>query len=361
MVPPELSSEQRGGSEPERLVSKEDGLYWQGAEEFVTLDQTEERRPAPGFMREGLEFPGHNVEVLVRGQFGFVVASEEGSFFVLPSEEPDWLVRPRVDRAISVMEKEGFFQRDSGFDGLSIGGCMRSGKTTYLCKLTERAFELGKSCLFLRPGRSRLADKHEALLKKGEDLIEFVPLESVDDIIPAVESNPADLVLLDETGLLIFASSETYQTIEDKAEAITGTAEKIVGQGRKIAVAFLERFATGEEWPPTGKLLTLARQSPLFKYVRTHAQCLCGAPAEVQELTEIFWWEGSFSNGATCQVRPLVPIDQKREAIENFYGPACSHCHHLIHGNLAAKRWTALDFSGTRDFAYLDLFSPNDT
>lgn len=332
-------------------------LIWREVN-FQTLDPQILEKPPPYFMKEGVEFPGKEVDVAVKGQFGLLIRDKEGgSYFVTSTKEPNWVVRPGIERLVNVViNKERFLEEDGFYDGLIAGGCMRGGKTTFLRGITNQAAELERKVLFIRPKRARKADKHQELMAGYPGLISFEDIRSVDEVMGVVERHKPNLVVWDEMNLLIFAPSRLFSSQGEKAEAMVRMVETIVKNGKKFAGALLDRFATGEAFPPIEGVLTLQRANPRIEYFRLYAQCLCGAVAEVQALTELWCWQGKFTNGGECLVRPLVPIDQEREAIENFYGPLCSRCHHLIHGELAPQKWARLDFSRTRDFTALDLF-----
>jgi len=315
-------------------------------------------KPPPSFMKEGLAFPGDNVEMVVKGTHGFLVKDEGGvGYIVAPTKELDWIVRPQVDRMVRVIfTQERFLEEDSFYDGLFVAGCMSGGKTTFLREAASQAAEIERSVLFIRPKRARKVDKHQELMDRYPGLISFEDVESIDEVMSAINRHNPYLVIWDEMNLLIFAPSRVRFSQEEKAEAIMTATEAVVKNGRKFAGALLNRYATGEAFPPINGVIALEKSNPRIELFKMHAQCLCGATAEVQALTELYCWQGRFSNGGECLVRPLVPIDEEREAIENFYGPLCPRCHHLIHGELAPGKWAILDFSTARDFTTVDLF-----
>lgn len=354
MAIPEFSPEQRGNLEP--TLGRD--LVWSGKGEFKTLDPKISKLSPPSFMKESLEFPGREVEMVVKGQFGLLIRDKEGVGYIITSvREPDWTVRPRIDQLVDVVvNQEDFLEEGAAYDRLFVAGCMRGGKTSFLRELASKAAEAEKKVLFIRPKRARKADRHQELLEKYPGLIIFEDIKSVDEVMNVVDRHSPDLIEWDEMNLLIFAPSRRFSLQEEKAAVIVKAAETMIKNGRKFAGALLDRFATGEAFPPINGVLTLQRSNPRVELFRMYAQCLCGAVAEVQALTEVWWWEGGFANGGECLVRPLVPIDEEREAIENFYGPLCSRCHFMIHGELASKKWANLDFSRTRDFTSLDLF-----
>lgn len=332
-------------------------LVWSGEIEFKTLDPKTEEISSPPFMKEGLKFPGEEAEV-VKGQFGLLIKDNQGKgYIVIPNKEPDWTVRPGIERLVDVVvNQERFLEKDTIYDGLIAGGCMRAGKTSFLRGLVSETAELEKRVLFIRPKRARKADKHQELMAKYPGLIKFEDIKSVDEVMYVVDAHQPHLVVWDEMNLLIFAPSRVFDSPQAKADAIVKAVETMIKNGKKFAGALLDRFATGEAFPPIEGILALQKTNPRIEYFRLYAQCLCGAVAEVQALTELWWWEGKFVNGGECLVRPLVPIDEEREAIENFYGPLCSRCHHLIHGEPALKKWARLDFTRTRDFTSLEMF-----
>lgn len=337
----------------ERVDGNNKDLFWSGVK-FECLDPSITPKEPPEFMEEGLRFPG-NTDVVVEGQFGLFVRGKDGVYLVAPVREPNWMVRPRVDRLLGTVLREDFFENDGQERGILVGGCMRAGKSEFLQALGEKAVELGCKIAFVRPERARAKDKHQQLLDQYPHMVELVSVKSIDEVVDRVGDSEADVVLWDEMNLLIFGPSRTFNSLQQKAEAIIRATQVIVGRGRKFVGAFLERYATGEAFPPVEEALALQRFDRRFDYVRMHAQCLCGAVAETQALTELWWWRGSFNNGGDCLVRPLVPIDQEREAIENFYAPVCSRCHNSAHGGLATSKWTPLNLSGTRSFITLDL------
>jgi len=333
-------------------------LYWSGQIEFRTLDPEMSAKPPPFFMKEGSAFPGDDVEIVVKGTHGSLIRDKnrEG-YIVAPTKELDWIVRPRIDRMVKVVfAKEHFLTKDAFYDALVLAASMSGGKSTFLRETAEQGAEQGMMVLLIRPRRARKVDRHKELLGKYPDLIIFEDIESIDEVMKVINRHNPDLVVWDEMNLLIFAPSKTHTTPEEKAKAIVEATEAIVESGKKFAGALLHRYATGEAFPPINEIIALEKKNPRIELFKMNAQCLCGANAEVQAMTEVWCWQGEFVDGGKCLVRPLVPIDEEREAIENFYAPLCPRCHHLIHGELAPRKWAVLDFSTARDFTTVDLF-----
>ncbi len=327
-------------------------LTWSGQIKFMTSNREMSVIPPPSFMKEGLGFPGE-VELVVDGQFGMLIRDKNGAGYIVTStEEPNWIARPGAERVIdAVTEQEHFFDNEAEYDGIIVAGCMRSAKTVFLKKLSAVAARLGRKVLFVRPERARKGDGLDVLLDEHPDLIRLEGIEGVDRIMGVVNSSNADLVVLDEMNLLMFGRSLHFVTKEQKAEAVAKAIEQIIKGGRKFAGALLNRYATGEAFPPINEILNLQIANSRIELVKMHAQCLCGASAEVQAMTELYYWQGEFVNGDMRKVRPLVPIIGPMEAVDNFYGPLCFRCHHRIHGKLAEERWAELDFSRSRDFS----------
>ena len=348
----ELPPEQRGV--PDRRLGD---LVWTGEPEFHFLGKEHRVIPAPVFMKEGLSLQGGEAEIVVGGAYGLLVRDNQGSsYFILPKKEIDWTVRPQVEIARAMIVGEGFLERNSGFDGLFAAGGMRGGKTKLLESLGYEAVRQEKTILFIRPKRAREKDGHQELIYNYPSLVNLVEVESVDEVMALAESPGVDLVIWDEMNLLIFAPSEKLDTQEEKTKAIAEAIETIIDKGSKFAGALLHRYATGQAFPPIEEVLELRERNPRTEIIGMHAQCICGAVADVQAMTEIYWWEGEFNTSKRCLVRPLVPIDEKREAIENFYGPLCERCHREIHGELTVPRWDELDLSNIRNFVSMDLF-----
>ncbi len=335
-------------------------LTWSGQiefREFRTRDREMSVMPPPSFMKEGLDFPG-NVEVVVSGQFGLLIRDEEEKGYIVTStKKPDWVVRPQVGKLVDVVfNREHFLKEDALYNGLIAAGCMSGGKSTLLREIADQAVQSRNRVLLIRPSNAREIDIHQELIDKHPRLISFQSIDSVDEIMVAVNSHNPDLVVLDEMNLLVYADSPRFETREKRAIAIAEAIKEMVENGIKFAGALLDRYATGRAFPPINEVITLQKSHRRIEIFRMHAQCLCGAVAEVQAMTELWSWLGGFTNGSECLVRPLVPIDEERKAVENFYGPLCSHCHHRIHGEQAGERWDVIDFSTARSFTTLDLF-----
>jgi len=330
-------------------------LHWSGSIRFESFDPKIKEKPLPSFMEEEAPFPGPAAEV-VDGEFGHIIMDEQGvNYYLAPDRELGWQTRPRVEAMVKlVVERHGFLEGDADYKALYAGGGMRGGKSIFLAGLGYEAAKRGLKVIHLRPAKARKADRHQSLIEAFPDSVELIEVEDIAQAIEVVRKCNVDLLIQDEINLITFGKSKALPYLYQRERAAVTIPEIAIARGIKYAGGLIERFATGEAFPPILEVLRAQRENREIEYFTMYPQCLCGAGAETQALTELYYWKGMLSDGEEYVVRPLVPIDQERVAVENVYIPVCSHCHVEIHGERAYRKWAVINYAGVRNYTHLD-------
>jgi len=288
------------------------------------------------------------------------------------------------DAADSTRSIFSFFRETGG--AVLLAGAMRSGKSAVFNQTVIRTvnfnLETGNSApLPVVVGRAKKGRQVDVMAELQKNIGSFAsfnfqiegPLDFLYFVEQQLEGRRGKLRLaaLEEVGILLFSREEYLAKVLENIDFYLGRAglpdqlkesfekalqksdpaqcfgeefvlmtQALGAKGINFIGATVDRFTSGQPWPPTAQFCAMARESEKYQVHRRFSECLgCGEPAVISAVTEPLDKVVKVGKKDYRIYRVITDLSGSVEAVEPYFAPLCAGCNDQIRSGLASADW----------------------